>query len=218
LFDEMEKAHPGVQDVFYQVFDKGLMRDGEGRDIDFKNTVIIMTSNAGTDLIHRLFADPNKRPSAEELGEALRPELLKTFKPAFLGRCSVVPYFPLADDIIRKIVALQLNRIRKRFLENYRAELSWDDELVGEIASRCTEVESGARNIEYILSRGLLPQLSAHVLAVMADGGQIGGVKVSIDAGGRFGFAPQGEARDILDKTSQATAKVADEGVRAAAS
>ena len=103
LFDEMEKAHPGVQDVFYQVFDKGLMRDGEGRDIDFKNTVIIMTSNAGTDLIHRLFADPNKRPSAEELGEALRPELLKTFKPAFLGRCSVVPYFPLADDIIRKI-------------------------------------------------------------------------------------------------------------------
>ncbi len=123
LFDEMEKAHPGVQDVFYQVFDKGMLRDGEGRDIDFKNTVIIMTSNAGTDLIHRLCADPNTRPDSEELGEALRPELLKTFKPAFLGRCSVIPYFPLADDIIRKIVALQLNRIRKRFLENYRAEL-----------------------------------------------------------------------------------------------
>jgi type VI secretion system protein VasG len=214
LFDEMEKAHPGVQDVFYQVFDKGMLRDGEGRDIDFKNTVIIMTSNAGTDLIHRLCGDPNRRPDPEELAEALRPELLKTFKPAFLGRCSVVPYFPLADDIIRKIVALQLNRIRKRFLENYRAELSWDENLVAEIASRCTEVESGARNIEYILSRGLLPQLSAHVLSVMADGGQIGGIEVSINAGGRFGFAPKGERRDILDKATQ----FADEGSLAAAS
>ncbi|MEO3389460.1 type VI secretion system ATPase TssH [Mesorhizobium sp. CAU 1741] len=189
LFDEMEKAHPGVQDVFYQVFDKGMLRDGEGRDIDFKNTVIIMTSNAGTDLIHRLCADPATRPDAEELGEALRPELLKQFKPAFLGRCSVVPYFPLADEIIRKIVELQLNRIRKRFLENYRARLVWDDTLVAEIASRCTEVESGARNIEYILSRGLLPQLSAHVLAVMAEGEQVGDITVSIEADGRFRFS-----------------------------
>jgi type VI secretion system protein VasG len=210
LFDEMEKAHPGVQDVFYQVFDKGMLRDGEGRDIDFKNTVIIMTSKAGTDLIHRLCADPNKRPDSEALAEALRPELLKTFKPAFLGRCSVVPYFPLADEIIRKIVALQLNRIRKRFLENYRAELSWDEKLVSEIASRCTEVESGARNIEYILSRGLLPQLSAHVLSVMADGGQIGGLEVSIDADGRFGFTSKGERRNTRDKASPHAAKVAD--------
>ena len=108
----------------------------------------------------------------------------------------------------------KLNRIRKRFLENYRAELSWDKNLVAEIASRCTEVESGARNIEYILSRGLLPQLSAHVLSVMADGGQIGGIEVSIDAGGRFGFAAKGERRDILDKAPQ----VADEGSLAAAS
>ncbi|BCH27598.1 type VI secretion system ATPase TssH [Mesorhizobium sp. L-8-3] len=192
LFDEMEKAHPGVQDVFYQVFDKGMLRDGEGRDIDFKNTVIIMTSNAGTDLIHRLCADPKTRPDPETLAEQLRPELLKLFKPAFLGRCSVVPYFPLADDIIRKIVALQLNRIRKRFAENYRAELVWGDGLVDEIASRCTEVESGARNIEYILSRGLLPQLSAHVLSVLADGGQVGGIEVSIGADGRFRFAPAG--------------------------
>ncbi|MET2826749.1 type VI secretion system ATPase TssH [Mesorhizobium shangrilense] len=216
LFDEMEKAHPGVQDVFYQVFDKGMLRDGEGRDIDFKNTVIIMTSNAGTDLIHRLCADPNTRPDSEALAEALRPELLKTFKPAFLGRCSVVPYFPLADDIIRKIVALQLNRIRKRFLENYRAELSWDEKLVAEIASRCTEVESGARNIEYILSRGLLPQLSAHVLSVMAEGGQIGSIDVSIDADGRFGFTPKGESRDTRDKASP-HAKVADVEALAAA-
>ena len=103
----VREGRPRRSDLFYQVFDKGMLSDGEGRDIDFKNTVIIMTSNAGTDLIHRLCADPNTRPDSEELGEALRPELLKTFKPAFLGRCSVIPYFPLADDIIRKIVALQ---------------------------------------------------------------------------------------------------------------
>ncbi len=192
LFDEMEKAHPGVQDVFYQVFDKGMLRDGEGRDIDFKNTVIIMTSNAGTDLIHRLCADPATRPGAEELAEALRPELLKQFKPAFLGRCSVVPYFPLADDIIRKIVELQLGRIRKRFLENYRAALSWDDTLIEEIAKRCTEVESGARNIEYILSRGLLPRLSSYVLSLMADGSQVGSLTIKIGADGQFEFEPAG--------------------------
>lgn len=201
LFDEMEKAHPGVQDVFYQVFDKGMLRDGEGRDIDFKNTVIIMTSNAGTDLIHRLCADPAKRPSAEELAEALRPELLKTFKPAFLGRCSVVPYFPLADDIIRKIVELQLNRIRKRFQENYRASLTWGDELVEEIARRCTEVESGARNIEYILSRGLLPRLSAHVLSLMADGAPVGSLRIVLGSDGQFEFVPENSAVDgVVDE------------------
>jgi type VI secretion system protein VasG len=188
LLDEMEKAHPGVQDVFYQVFDKGMLRDGEGRDIDFKNTIIIITSNAGTDLIHRLCDDPATRVSAEELHEALRPELLKTFKPAFLGRCSIVPYFPLADDIIRKIVELQLNRIRKRYLEVYRADLSWDGVLIDEIASRCTEVESGARNIEHILSRSLLPRLSAHVLSRMADGEEVGGIFVGIGPDGEFEF------------------------------
>ena len=197
LLDEMEKAHPGVQDVFYQVFDKGMLRDGEGRDIDFKNTIIIVTSNAGTDLIHRLCDDPATRVSAEELQEALRPELLKTFKPAFLGRCSIVPYFPLADDIIRKIVELQLNRIRKRYLEVYRASLSWDEALVDEIASRCTEVESGARNIEHILSRSLLPRLSSHVLSRMADGEEIGGIFIAIGPDGEFEFkagAGDGEA------------------------
>jgi len=188
LFDEMEKAHPGVQDVFYQVFDKGMLRDGEGRDIDFKNTVIIMTSNAGTDLIHRLFSHGGKAPDAEALGEALRPELLKVFKPAFLGRCSVVPYFPLAENIMRRIVELQLNRIRKRYVENYRAGLHWDESLVANIAARCTEVESGARNIEHILSRGLLPRLSGQVLAWMADGVPVGSVRIGLDADGQFMF------------------------------
>ncbi|KNY16402.1 ATPase AAA [Shinella sp. SUS2] len=208
LFDEMEKAHPGVQDVFYQVFDKGMLRDGEGRDIDFKNTVIIMTSNAGTDLIHKLYADPAKRPDLTELTEAIRPELLKSFKPAFLGRCSVVPYFPLADDVIRQIVTLQLGRIRKRFAENYNAVLSWDDTLVEEIASRCTEVESGARNIEYILSRGLLPRLSSHVLAVMAEGGQIGGLKAVLDENGQFEFHAQ-PSGDTVAQPEQPTEFVA---------
>ena len=206
LFDEMEKAHPGVQDVFYQVFDKGMLRDGEGRDIDFKNTVIIMTSNAGTDLIHRLCADPAKRPEPEALVEALRPDLLKTFKPAFLGRCSIVSYFPLADDVIRKIVDLQLNRIRKRFLENYKASLTWDPELVSDIAARCTEVESGARNIEYILSRGLLPRLSAHVLSVMAEGRQIGDIKVAFDAAGQFQFVAGPEASVAKDAGAETAA------------
>ena len=114
LLDEMEKAHPGVQDIFFQVFDKGNMKDGEGRDIDFKNTVIIMTSNAGTDLITRLFADPETAPDAAGLAEALMPELMKFFKPAFLGRVTLVPYFPLSPEIIRQIVGLQLSRMRRR--------------------------------------------------------------------------------------------------------
>lgn len=188
LLDEMEKAHPGVQDVFYQVFDKGMLRDGEGRDIDFKNTIVIMTSNAGTDLIHRLFADPANRPDSEALSEALRPELLKNFKPAFLGRCSVVPYFPLADDVIRKIVELQLRRIQSRFFENYRAALTWDESLIEQIASRCTEVESGARNIEFILSRGLLPRLSEEILAILAEGGQVSDTKIVLGSDGQFAF------------------------------
>ena len=155
LLDEMEKAHPGVQDVFFSVFDKGNMKDGEGRDIDFKNTVIIMTSNAGTDLITKLFADPETAPDAAGLAEALRPELAKFFKPAFLGRVTLVPYFPLSDAIIRQIVVMQLERIRARVLESYRATFDWTPELVDTIAARCTESSSGARNVENILTRTL---------------------------------------------------------------
>ena len=207
LLDEIEKAHPGVQDVFYQVFDKGMLRDGEGRDIDFKNTVIIITSNAGTDLIHSLCKDEDTRPDAAGLTEALRPELLKHFKPAFLGRCSIVPYFPLADDVIKQIVRLQLNRIAKRFLENYRARLVWDDKLIEGIAARCTEVESGARNIEWILSRGLLPQLSSKVLATLADGEEVGDVSIELGPDGTFQFtttpgAPIEEAAGLDEKAA----------------
>ncbi|MGH7073096.1 MAG: type VI secretion system ATPase TssH [Stellaceae bacterium] len=181
LLDEMEKAHPGVQDIFYQVFDKGMLRDGEGRDIDFKNSVIIMTSNAATDAISRLCADPETTPDADGLADAIRPDLLKIFKPAFLGRVTLVPYFPLSDVVIRQIVELQLNRIRARFVDNYKAKFAWEPAVVDSIASRCHEVESGARNVEHILNHHLLPEISARLLARMADGMPMTSVTVAVD-------------------------------------
>jgi type VI secretion system protein VasG len=188
LLDEMEKAHPGVQDIFYQVFDKGTLRDGEGRDIDFKNTIILMTSNAGTDLIMNLCADAETRPSAEGLMEALHPDLLNTFKPAFLGRLKVVPYFPLTDDVMREIVKLQLGRIGQRVRETYGATFDYAPEVVSSVAERCTEVDTGARNVDHILTRTLLPELSAEFLGHMAEGDSIRGVHVSVGDDGLFRY------------------------------
>jgi type VI secretion system protein VasG len=182
----MEKAHPGVQDVFYQVFDKGNMKDGEGRDIDFRNTVIIMTSNAGTDTIAKLCADPDTAPEPEALTEALRPDLLKVFKPAFLGRCNVVTYYPLNDEVMRLITGLQLKRIGRRVKENYGVPLEIDPAVQDNIVSRCREVESGARNIETILNRTLLPELSARILARLADGHEVSSVRVGMGEDGAF--------------------------------
>jgi type VI secretion system protein VasG len=189
LLDEMEKAHPGVQDVFYQVFDKGMLRDGEGRDIDFKNTIIIMTSNAGTDLIHSLCADPETMPDAAGLAEALRPELLKLFKPAFLGRTTMVPYFPLAPDIIRKIIALQMRRIEKRLADNYKAAFTYAPEVLEAIAERCTEVQSGARNIEQVITHQLLPDLSSEILQLISEGGTLSAVDLGMGPDGQFVYA-----------------------------
>ncbi len=189
LLDEMEKAHPGVQDVFYNVFDKGNMKDGEGRDIDFRNSVIIMTSNAGTDTIAKLCADPDTAPEPEQLAEALRPDLLKYFKPAFLGRCNVVIYYPLADDTLRQIVGLNMKRIARRVRESYGASFEAAPEVLDTIVARCQESESGARNIETILNRTLLPELSALVLERLAGGDQIGSVKVGIGTEGGFTYA-----------------------------
>jgi type VI secretion system protein VasG len=188
LLDEMEKAHPGVQDVFYQVFDKGQLRDGEGRDIDFKNTVVIMTSNAGTETIAKLCADPETMPDENGLAEALRPELLKVFKPAFLGRVTLVPYFPLSPETLRLIVKLQLDRIQKRIAENYRAKFVYAQDAIEAIAARCTEAESGARNIENVISRGLLPEISARFLEKMANGESFRQVHLSMDTGGGFKY------------------------------
>ncbi|WP_353212449.1 type VI secretion system ATPase TssH [Rhodovarius sp.] len=189
LLDEMEKAHPGVQDVFYQVFDKGNMKDGEGRDIDFKNTVIIMTSNAGTDTIAKLCADPETMPEPEALTEALRPDLLKVFKPAFLGRCNVVIYYPLADHVLKMICGLKMKSIGKRVREAYDVAFVVDPAVTDAIVERCREVESGARNIENILNRTLLPELSAHILGRLAEGGEITRVTVGLADDGGFTYA-----------------------------
>ena len=186
LLDEMEKAHSGVQDIFYQVFDKGSMRDGEGRDIDFKNTVILMTSNAGTDTIVKLCADPETRPDPATLAETLRPDLLKIFKPAFLGRVTVVPYFPLSDQVLRGIVELQLGRIVRRIRENYQAELKYSPQVVDAILGRCREVDSGARNVEHILSGTMLPEMAKEFLACLAEGKPITRAQVDVDAAGNF--------------------------------
>ncbi len=188
LLDEMEKAHPGVQDIFYQVFDKGMMKDGEGRDIDFKNTVIIMTSNAGTDTFMKLCADPDTKPDPEALAEAIRPDLLRSFKPAFLGRVIVVPYYPIAPDIMRRIIELQLGRVRQRIRENHRAQLTYDESLITAIAGRCTEVDSGARNVDHILTRTMLPELSKEFLARMAGGDTVTKVHITVNEGGSFRY------------------------------
>jgi len=188
LLDEMEKAHPGVQDIFYQVFDKGHMKDGEGRDINFKNTVIIMTSNAGTDLIMGLCKDPETRPEPQQLHDALHTELLKTFKPAFLGRISIIPYFPLDDDVMKKIIRLKLRKVEKRVAEHYKAAFGYTDQLVDAIAARCTEVDTGARNVDKILTRTLLPELSSEFLARMADGQEINEVEIDVTDSGDFTY------------------------------
>lgn len=188
LLDEMEKAHPGVQDVFYQVFDKGQMKDGEGRDIDFRNTVIIMTSNAGTDTIAKLCADPELRPEPEALTEALRPDLLKVFKPAFLGRCNVITYYPLTDEVMRLIVGINLRRIARRVKESYGVAFTAEEAVTDAIIARCREVESGARNIETILNRTMLPELSALILARLAEGGEITRIAVGMGEGDGFRY------------------------------
>lgn len=193
LLDELEKSHEGVQEVFYQVFDKGLLRDGEGRDIDFKNTVIIMTSNAGTDLIMKLCADPDTMPDAEGLKKALHEELLKTFKPAFLGRCNIIPYFPLGDEVLKSIIELKLGKIVRRVTENYRATLTYTPEVVAAILDRCQEVASGARNVDNIVNGTLLPELSAEFLSRMAAGEPIQVAAIGVDETGQFTYEIGGE-------------------------
>jgi type VI secretion system protein VasG len=152
-----------------------------------------MTSNAGTDAIAKLCADPETMPDAEGLAAALRPDLLKVFKPAFLGRVTMVPYFPLSDEVLREIVRLQLERIRRRVAENYKVQCSYDPALIEQVAERCKEAESGARNIESILSRGLLAELSAQILARLADGGTIEKVEIGISRDGGFQYQLTGE-------------------------
>jgi type VI secretion system protein VasG len=188
LLDEMEKAHPGVQDIFYQVFDKGEMKDGEGRDINFRNTVIIMTTNAGTDRIMSLCADPDTIPDPDALAAELFEELEKTFKPAFLGRVAVVPYYPLNDEVMAKIIRLKLGKIGERIAQQHRAGFDYPPDLVATIAKRCTEVETGARNVDHILRKTLLPELATEFLSRMAAGETVKHIRVEVGEEGRFSY------------------------------
>ena len=188
LLDEVEKAHPDVLELFFQVFDKGRMEDGEGRQIDFKNCVIILTTNAGTDTIMKLTADPETVPSHEGLVKALKPELDKTFKPAFLGRMVIIPYFPVRDENLKRIVRLKLGKIQRRIEQTHRVRFSYDETLVDAVAARCTEVESGARNVDNILTHTLLREVSVRILEQLASGGEIGAINVGVTDDGAFSY------------------------------
>lgn len=186
LLDEVEKAHPDVLELFYQVFDKGMMEDGEGREIDFKNTIIILTTNACTDQMMKLCADPETMPTPEGIVKALKPEMNKIFKPAFLGRLVVIPYYPIRDESLKQIVVLKLGKIQQRMQENHKILLTYAPILVDTVASRCTEVESGARNVDNILTNTLLPDISRQLLGRMSEGEKISAINVSVGPDGAF--------------------------------
>ncbi|MEE4639936.1 MAG: type VI secretion system ATPase TssH [Wenzhouxiangella sp.] len=191
LLDEVEKAHPDVHEVFFQVFDKGMMEDGEGRLIDFKNTIILLTSNVGSDLIMNMCQDPDLKPEPEGLANALRDPLLKTFPAALLGRLVVIPYFPLDDEILREIAKLQLRRIEKRVTENYGVPFKYSDEVLKLVVSRCKEVESGGRMIDSILTNTMLPEISRELLNRRLEGRDIEAIGIDVEDD-RFTYAFEG--------------------------
>lgn len=171
LLDEIEKAHSDVQELFYQVFDKGMLEDGEGRLIDFKNTTILLTSNAGSsDIMQACLKLPvTEWPTAEELTDQLKPSLYKQFKPAFLGRMRVVPYFPLHDELLLRIIKHKLGKIVARLEQQYITKVTYSEDLIELLLSRCTEVDSGARNVDNILNSSILPALATHILVCLAE-------------------------------------------------
>ncbi|MCG6860498.1 MAG: type VI secretion system ATPase TssH [Chromatiaceae bacterium] len=187
LLDEVEKAHPDVHEIFFQVFDKGWMEDAEGRYIDFRNTLILLTTNVGTDLIMGMCKDPELMPEPEGIAQALREPLLKVFPPALLGRLVVIPYYPLSDETLTAIIRLQLDRICARIVDNHRVELDYDDAVVELISSRCREVESGARVVDAILTNTLLPRISQEFLTRMSEGNALTDIKLSV-ADGDFSY------------------------------
>jgi type VI secretion system protein VasG len=188
LLDEVEKAHPDVHEIFFQIFDKGWMDDAEGRRIDFKNTLILLTSNAGSDLIIGMCKDPDLQPEPDGLAQALRIPLLKVFPAALLGRLIVIPYYPLSDAMIDLIVRLSLKRIEKRLRESHDVPFTYDEEVVKLVASRCTEYESGGRMIDAILTNTLLPALSGEFLTRMLEGRPVERVHVGVE-GAEFRYA-----------------------------
>jgi type VI secretion system protein VasG len=180
LLDEVEKAHPDVHEMFFQVFDKGVMEDGEGRVIDFKNTLILLTTNAGTELISRLCKDPLNVPNPDDIATALRKPLLEIFPPALLGRLVTIPYYPLSDTMLKAITRLQLERIKKRVESTHNVAFEYDDAVVDLIVSRCTETESGGRMIDTIVTNTLLPDMSREFLTRMLDGKPMEAVRIGV--------------------------------------
>jgi type VI secretion system protein VasG len=183
LLDEVEKAHSDVHELFFQVFDKGWMEDGEGRDIDFRNTIILLTSNVGTDLIMAMCRDPELMPEPDGIAKALREPLLKVFPAALLGRLVVIPYYPLSDDMLSRIVRLQLGRIARRVADHHRIPFTYDDTAVDLIVSRCTEVESGGRMVDAILTNTVLPAISREFLTRTMAGQTLSGVRLGVSNG-----------------------------------
>ncbi len=182
LLDEIEKAHSDVHEIFFQVFDKGVMEDGEGRQIDFRNTLILLTSNVGTDLIMSMCRDPELMPEIDEIAKALREPLLKVFPPALLGRLIVIPYLPLSDDVMSKIIRLQLGRMAKRVSERHGVPFTFTDAVVDLVRSRCNEPESGGRMIDAILTNTMLPDISGAFLDRLLKGEPV--ARVHVDVGG----------------------------------
>jgi type VI secretion system protein VasG len=183
LLDEIEKAHPGVHDIFYQVFDKGTIKDGEGRDIDFKNTIIIMTSNVGTDTTMSLFEDEETAPSVQGLQKAIQTDLLEVFKAAFLGRINVIPYLPLNKETLAEITKLQLCKIKNRVNKNYKSDFLYSDLVVDYIVNNCNDSGSGARNIHALLQNNVLPLLSESLLDSLVSGNKINDISLDINDG-----------------------------------
>ncbi len=189
LLDEVEKAHPSVQEIFYQVFDKGMLTDSRGIEVNFKNTIILLTSNVGTATVQKAFSGKEPAPDAAKLTELLRADLLKAFKPALLGRMSVVPYMPLSDAVLKTIIELQLKKIQARLRANHKAAFEYDPKVVEAIAARCKEVESGARNVDHIMTKTLLPAIASEILARRSEGRAVSTVKVAVGEDGAFAYA-----------------------------
>jgi len=187
LLDEVEKAHPDVHEIFFQVFDKGVMEDGTGRRIDFKNTLIVLTTNVGTDIIMGLSRDPLYRSDGDALAQKLKPELLKVFPAALLGRIVSIPYYPLSDEMLSGIIRLQLSRISKRIQENHAAAFVYDDAVVNHMISMCNDPESGGRMIDNIITNTLLPALSREFLKRSLDRKPLKEASVTIE-GGDFAY------------------------------
>jgi type VI secretion system protein VasG len=188
LLDEIEKAHNDVHEIFFEVFDKGHMEDGEGRDIDFKNTIIILTSNAAQEVITNMCKDPELLPDGEALEKAMRPHLVKKFPDALLNRLAVVPFYPISKEMLKQIIKLNLTKVEKRVKENHKIPFTYDESVPELIANRCTELERGARMVEALITNTMLPEIGHEMLARMVENKPVGRVHITVNDG-NFAYA-----------------------------